>query len=76
MTLLTDSAEKMDDFSKSLGSILYNFPLKPLDKATYTMKCVKMRKVHELLKSDEKIAEDLLSHDCSFGIRLASRDLL
>ena len=34
-----------------------------------------MRKLHELLASDEPEAEGLLSYDCSYGIRLANREL-
>ena len=39
------------------------------------LKCVKMRKIHDLLSSDDDIAENLLTHECSFGIRLASRKI-
>ena len=40
------------------------------------MKCVKMRKVHDLISADDAITEGLISHSCSYGIRLASRELL
>jgi len=32
-----------------------------------------MREIYDLMSSDEEISENLISHTCSFGIRLTSR---
>lgn len=33
-----------------------------------------MREIYDLISSADKIAGNLISHDCSYGIRLATRE--
>ena len=76
LILLTDRGPCNLDFAKLFASKLYTFPLhKEGGGDKLSLLAIKMRKVHQLLSSEELESENMINYDCSFAITEANQKM-